>query len=576
MKQMKNIFIGIQTLCMLLLLAACTSEDVNNNADSQTEEDGIAFSSVVIASRQATRADGTILNLGETTLSEDAEVGIFGAYTGQNTWSSLVTLSKKVSPTTDETALLEKYYMANLLFNSKATVGADGKTLTYSPLRFWPNNVLTSGDEAGQHEYATFWAYYPYNETSSVGTYGIAITESSMGAKKGMGRVKFTMHTDAADQNDFLISAPVTDCNRDKYPLLRTDNTPTYDPKPVQFRLYHMLAQVRFYAIVAGMDKMVYEKVGDKDKVAEETWFDSWDVNGTITDPWGNVYTKKEDNAVERTTQKDAFPSEFAANLTKAEFVALGLKVPDESKCERWERTSDWDVSHSHRLANITYTLELNNIHTSATFFPSYDGEGKNATIDYETASALSSVTINDYVINPYWFTFQDGKRVRLNDNYMFGYYEDTPVKKQLNATTTMTGYDDVDGVNWTGTSDPLKYLEGKTDAEKEKLQGKGSHASDHYNYYPGNILLVVPQSLTDEDVPHVVIKASGATTKNGVPGTATAKVTINMLKMGISWESGYIYCYAILDDLRPGDDKVRGPESIVPSFNSNWYTDQW
>jgi hypothetical protein len=45
---------------------------------------------------------------------------------------------------------------------------------------------------------------------------------------------------------------------------------------------------------------------------------------------------------------------------------------------------------------------------------------------------------------------------------------------------------------------------------------------------------------------------------------------------MGISWQSGFIYCYAFLDDLRPGDDKVRGPESITVLFNSNWYTDQW
>ena len=57
--------------------------------------------------------------------------------------------------------------------------------------------------------------------------------------------------------------------------------------------------------------------------------------------------------------------------------------------------------------------------------------------------------------MNPYWFTFKDGKRERLNDNYMFDYFEDTPVAKHLNATTTMTGYDDVDGWNWTGTGRP-------------------------------------------------------------------------------------------------------------------------
>jgi hypothetical protein len=48
------------------------------------------------------------------------------------------------------------------------------------------------------------------------------------------------------------------------------------------------------------------------------------------------------------------------------------------------------------------------------------------------------------------------------------------------------------------------------------------------------------------------------------------------MLKMGLHWESGYIYCYAFLDELRPGDDKVRGPESITTIFDPTKWTDQW
>ena len=48
------------------------------------------------------------------------------------------------------------------------------------------------------------------------------------------------------------------------------------------------------------------------------------------------------------------------------------------------------------------------------------------------------------------------------------------------------------------------------------------------------------------------------------------------MLKMGIKWESGYIYCYAIIDELHPGDDIVRGPESITTVFDTSKWTDQW
>ena len=87
----------------------------------------------------------------------------------------------------------------------------------------------------------------------------------------------------------------------------------------------------------------------------------------------------------------------------------------------------------------------------------------------------------------------------------------------------------------------------------------------------------VSAQTLSDDDVPHVVITAHGQTTQGGAAAiNNTARVTVNLLKMGISWESGYIYCYAFLDELRPGDDKVRGPESITVLFNKDWYTDQW
>ncbi|MBR4368150.1 MAG: hypothetical protein IKP52_02450, partial [Prevotella sp.] len=240
-----------------------------------------------------------------------------------------------------------------------------------------------------------------------------------------------------------------------------------------------------------------------------------------------------------------------------------------------------WNLNHTSRRPDITYTMELNNIHTTATFYPRYTSSG--ATIAYEDAVTLGSTTVNHYIMNPYWFTFKDGLRERLNDNYMFRYFEDTPVAKHFNATNATTlkaatdaadlsAYNDYDGWDWTGTDDPLDYLRTRADV-REELEVLGKDGM-HYNFAPGNIMLVVPQTLSDDDVPHVVITAHGydATTN----AELTAKVTVNLLKMGISWESGYIYCYAFLDELRPGDDKVRGPESITTLINKEWRTDQW
>lgn len=636
----------------LLLLTGCKNDyDFVGSAAGQTKEtnDAVAFSAYVSSSRQASRADATIVNKGETTLlptsKSDRRVGIFGCYTGKYTWKDLVTLSgteyddraalagtgmaeladiaNETEFTKKKTDILNKYYSANLMFNTPATINTDG-TLSYLPLQFWSNNPLPS--PATGHEYMTFWAYYPFNESSTLGEFGISMTndEEGTGRGKGMGKVKFTMHADAANHNDFLISAPVTDCNRDKYVLQRTNNTPSYDPKPVQFRLYHMLAQVRFYTYIRGDDKMVYQVDGEGNPIkADAKWLATQSAESTIADIYGNVYTiksvtKEGDVAtaatIEQTTRKDGLT---AAQITEYEcgdldldaFLDLGLKVPDEEKCVRWERTGVWDLNHARRRANITYELQLNNIRTTSTFYPHYyyDLGSDAVSIDVTPPAALGSVTVKHYIMNPYWFTFQDGKRIRLNDNYMFGYFENSPAGKHFNASTaetlktatdaaSMSAYDDVDGINWSTLTynvsnanlnnvtpmdvDPLGYLKDHNQhTELHPLATEGTH----YNYAPGNILLVVPQELSDEDVPHVIITAKG---KRGVWNDTShewetrealsAKVTVNMLKMGISWQSGFIYCYAFLDDLKPGDDKVRGPESITTLFNKEWYTDQW
>lgn len=623
---------------VLSLTTACQDDTLQNTGTTtgeQTAADRIAFTTVVSSAQQASRADATIVNKGETTLLPTSiskkKVGIFGAYTGQHTWAELVTLSQNANPTPEEQKTLNQWYSANQMYNVPATIESSG-SLTYSPLQFWPNNALTADNT--QHEYMTFWAYYPYNETSALGTYGISMTNDAMGEGKGMGKVKFVMHPDAAQQNDFLISAPVVDCNRDKYPLQRTDTytstpgdtpsdntvtyTTTYDPKPVQFRLYHMLAQVRFYAFIRGSDKMVYMDGNhdNVDDVADETWLDDW-VEGTtdhygntyssaIVDAYGNVYFKKAADALPGYSGYSGYSGnsgdyspyfvigETQQKLyTKQQFLDLKLKVPDEGKCVRWDRNTlnIWDVTHTRRRADITYQMQLNNIRTTTTLYPEYSSEG--TTIKFDEPTTLGSATVNHYIMNPYWFTFQEGQRVRINDNYMFGYFEDTPVYHHLDATSStnsgMNAYADVDGENWSAYTydleafeDPLYYLADHN--QRDSLQGLGNNATRHYNYAPGNILMVVPQKLSDDDVPHVIITAKGkqaewsetAKKLETKDTELSAKVTINMLKMGISWESGYIYCYAFLDDLRPGDDKVRGPESITVLFNKDWYTDQW
>lgn len=605
------------------ILSACsdTVEEGGISSVDVASQQEVAFNSIVVGSRQATRADATLINKGETSLLPTSEskrqVGIFGCYTGPYHWLSLNKLKNAesysdVSTLTEfawmasetdfaskQEAVLDSFYTSNVMFNSPADIAEysnGSNALTYTPQLFWPNHqhyevVEGSAISSQKHDYMTFFAYYPYNPTSYMGSYGIAITDEQVAKGAGMGKVKFTMHPDASQQNDFLISTPVMDRSRDTNPLIRTDNSPKYTPSPVQFRLYHMLAQVRFYAFINGNDKMVYKedvatqadlyKAETKyfrkseetmDDVPEGMWLEKGFVIKGVTINEAYISAHGE--------QKPAVMNELGSWVE----LKVGDKIPDESQCVRWVRTDVWNLNHTSRRPDIIYTMEFNNIRTSSTFYPKYNADGS-VSIDYDEADVLGSATINHYIMNPYWFTFRDGKRERLNDNYMFGYYEDTPVAKGYDATNAttlktatdaanMNAYDDYDGWNWTGLTDPLDYQ--RTESEWEELKVLGN-ASKHYNFAPGNILLVVPQILRDDDVPHVILTAHGQTTQGSAAAIDnTARVTVNMLKMGISWESGFIYCYAFLDELRPGDDKVRGPESITVLFNTNWYTDQW
>ena len=607
---MKHIDMNKVYVALLTLGLASCADNWDNFTPPETgpEEEplAVAFSGHVMSSQmvQGTRADGSVVNLHEYSLpstekraywrydsdedtvksmNQEFYAGVFGCHTGPYKWSELVELANlseteiaKLSDAekAERTQKLKDYYSANLFYNTKATIGAAqadrSNALSYEPLRFWPNQRLES--DPTKYEYCTFWAYYPWNAAAASGEYGISITNSELGEGQGMGKVHFTMHPDAAQQNDFMISAPVTDCNRNAYPLV-SDGNGGQTPKPVPFTFYHALAQVRLYAFIRGTDKLVY---------SDET-YTSDDVTDGVKykDEWG----------VEQP-------------------VRAGQKKIDEENSVRWYRTNYFDIrgEKKKKRADIHYKMEFNNIKTEADFYPEYDAQGR-ATIGHTAATTLGSATVKHFIMNPYWFRFdeQDQHRYMLNDDYMYGYFEDTPVYKRQNATSANDG---LDGIDWSDsewndlykydesdtekkspTTTPLHYLDlTSSDWTRERELGvpgterTGAAEDDklfskHYNYCPGNILMVVPQTLNDDDVPHIVLTATGNRANSDGSKSEeiiTAKVTLNLLKMEINWESGFIYCYAITDELRPGDDIVRGPESITVVVDTRKQTDQW
>lgn len=473
-------------ICASLVFSLCLWSCAEDGAEaptnvSETEnEQGIAFSGNVVSSRVVTKADASLLDKNVThltaTATSDKYVGIFGAYTGQQTWAEYKAANSKEPP-------------ADFFFNTKATIAAvDGgkNALTYSPLRFWPNGKVGA---TSNYEYAHFWAYYPWNAVGDPGDNGIAIVAADngkYGMQNGMGKIKFTMQADAANQVDFLMSNLMVDCNKNTYPLTAAAGPPTRVP----FTFHHMLAQVRIYAFIRCTDKLVYQTDGEGNPVY-------YAVDETYTDAWGVVHTVTEANKVQKI---------------------------DEANSVRWSRTGTLDTGGYKYLADKKMSVALGNIYTSAVFTPAYNtSTGKTTFSSAVQGSATGTSTVSNYVFRTDWFDYssETGKgdvRVMLNTDHMYG-----------------------------------------------------SDGSSVAYFDPGNIMLVVPQTLTDDDVPSVSI-----TVTDNINAAKTARVTYNMLNLGISWESGFIYSYAFIEELMPGDDKVKGPENIIVVFDPEHKTDQW
>ena len=595
------------------LLAACTD---NHILDPGTEiDDGLStaieFGAAAVGQRNQTRADGTLVNIYETWLPKTAKdasdnevgpfVGLFGYYTGSAPWSETAT--------------------ADIFYNTRMTIDepteADGKagsgyynTLTYADKRFWPNDGGLM----------SFWAYYPWNTTDDPGDYGVALTkrnpddEGSWGIDtgQGMGSIRFTMHPDASQQNDFLISDLVADRTKANYSL-----TEDGIPNRVSLRFRHMLAQVRLYAFVRGLDKVVYQTTGPAEATtyvtATQAMLDSWnDGTGTFSSPEltyaKKKYFRKADETSDGVAEGKWLEEGFVIGgvTIDAAYIAahgellpavmdeygtwvelkVGDRIPDEEQSQRWDREGGtWDVTHSRRRADITYSMSFNNIRTTAIFTPEYsNGE---TTFTYENGSTLGSATVDHYIMNPYWFHFDnDGQRDRLNDTYMYRYFEDTygymgaEAKALADEEKRKNTLADGSGMDWSaynsGSGNALDYDFNK---ENENTFDGDAGKVKHYNYAPCNIIMAVPQVMDDNNVPNIMLTATGYYLKaDGTKGaSAVSHITINMIGQSLKWESGFIYSYAFLEnDLLPGVDIVRGPESITLYFDPAQWTDQW
>ena len=476
-----------------------------------------------------TRAATSLVNKGETWLpATDAgtntpRVGLFGYYTGTYTWDALQTIAAKdaASRTTAEAAALAAHYTANTFYNVPLTIGTPNTTaakgqmtnaLSYDDKRYWPN-------DGGK---MSFWAYYPWTATATTAAAaGIYIDPAVIAAGAGMGSIRFNMEEYARNQVDFLISDLVTDKTKASY-LLTDENgdDAKREPSRVPLRFRHALAQVRLYSHVSYTPKIIYERTALTGEFVLATGGEEFTYNG-VSGQTSATYTDADGNTVTISN------------------VAGQPKIKE---------VTTWGEGAK------TVELAFNNIHTDAIFTPTWSNTG-GTTITSAVTGALGAAKVDGYIENPYWFYHpgSDDNGKKINTDFMYESIEAQESTYDLDGSELAAGDEK--------TKRATTYAAFLAEAEKK-------NDSYHYNYAPSNIIMAVPQHLNDDNVPNVTITVSC--------GTQTARVTVNLVGMNIKWESGFIYCYAFVDELAPGDDIVRGPESITVLFDPLRWSDQW
>ena len=156
----KNLFMMAAATAMLF--TACTNSDdvaLNDRVINENAPQPVEFGTY-LGKTDVTRAysAGTITNetTGDNSL-RTAEFGVFGYYTGTNTYTSYQSGTG---------------WNANFMWNQKITWGSSlsSPNWTYSPEKYWPNGQDGNGSGTAlqkEEQYLSFFAYAPYTVTTS-------------------------------------------------------------------------------------------------------------------------------------------------------------------------------------------------------------------------------------------------------------------------------------------------------------------------------------------------------------------------------------------------------------------------
>lgn len=230
-------FLGWVAMATMVLSTGCSNDEVVNDF---SQDNAIEFATYV--ERNA---------VSRATVIDDAKLatdgfGVFAYYTGQTVWKDY---TSKTTP--------------NFMNNEEVKDERDPKTSpyqwTYSPVKYWPNNV---------DDKVSFFAYAPYTTTFGTGVTPPTTNVTGFNGTLTQGEtnpagpyVSFTMDTDVKAQQDLLWAAPHIDKVKNASP--NSTGGVTVEDK-IKFEFKHALAKIGFKV------QAMVDKVNEDDNDAAE------------------------------------------------------------------------------------------------------------------------------------------------------------------------------------------------------------------------------------------------------------------------------------------------------------------
>ena len=361
MKLYRHIASWVGFFLLAALLTSCAKE--SSVADSpevkqptQPAQSPIALSAYTAQPIASTRANPGLL--AEGGIPNNMSIGVY-AYYHPGSGNTPGAWSASATP--------------NFMFNQKATNEADKDGFSYSPLKYWPNNL---------NDKLSFIGYYPYTDDAESGETSTAktgITPKLTISGTGLPSFDFTVKENVDDQVDFLISDLLTGLPNGTSavsPSSATDRSSLTIVDKVRLLFHHATSKVTIRISIDNEIRDDFMSMTISNLELTNIW-----RKGTVTPSYASGTTTI--NVTEDTTDPEHYQTTY--------------KIVDASVNPVVNHLTDTYLMLPQTLANtaqinISYSLTLRSHGTVYT----YDNNGKPEETDHYTYSNTASLLLKE------------------------------------------------------------------------------------------------------------------------------------------------------------------------------------